>query len=92
MGGDLERVLPTQVTTAVREKKKCMMACNVHLWRKDSEEHEGWEGEIIAFCRRRAAASLACEMMSETEGGRHDVSLDWEEKRGCRARARGEYR
>ena len=34
-----------------------------------------------------AAASLACEMMSETEGGRHDVSLDWEEKRGCRARA-----
>ena len=55
MGGNLERVLPTQVTTAVREKKKCMMACacDVHLWRKDSEEHEGWEGEIIAFCRCR---------------------------------------
>ena len=58
VGGNLERVLPTQVTTAVREKKKCMMACNVHLWRKESEEHEGREGEIIAFCRRRCQFSV----------------------------------
>ena len=58
VGGDLERVLPRQVTTAVGEKKKCMMACNVHLWRKDSEEHEGWEGEIIAFCRRHCQFSV----------------------------------
>ena len=49
VGGDLERVWPRQVTTAVGEKKKCMMACNVHLWRKESEEHEGWEGEIMTY-------------------------------------------